>query len=127
MKSFTEELGTRDRKFEIGGEVFEWRDLNWYDIEKLAGEEEAFLAKDEPTTKETMDFTIERIVFFLSPENDAHKRFKALVKRQENPVPHFQVQELHVWLWENVSGRPTQPLPGSSNGPGSTETSSQDG
>ena len=126
MKSYTEELGTRDRDFEIGGEVFKWRELGWYETEALAIREEQFLAKEDKTAKDSTDFLIERILVFLDPANDSNRRFKALLKRKDDPVPHFQITELHEWLWEQVSSRPTQLPSLSSNGPGNNEASSQD-
>jgi len=126
MKSFSQELKGREYKFEIGDEVFEWRELPWDDLQALAQEEEEFAKIEDPSSKDAMDFTVKRILFFLSQDTEQQKRFKTLLKRKDNPVPYFQVEELHGWLWENVSGRPTQPLPASSNGPGSNEATSQD-
>lgn len=126
MKSWTEELPTRDHSFEIGGEVFHWRDLNWDDFAALAAQEEEFTAKDATTAKDNLQFLTDRIVFFLDPKEDAPKRFKALLKRKENPVPHYAITELHTWLWEQISQHPTKASGGSSNGASSTETSSQD-
>ena len=126
MKSWTEELPTRDHSFEIGGEVFEWRDLNWDDFAKLAADEETFSANEQMTTKDQLTFLTDRIVFFLDPGKDAPKRFRALLKRKENPVPHYAITELHTWLWEQVSEHPTRPSSGSSNGASSSETSSEE-
>lgn len=126
-RSFSEETATRvDRDFEIGGEVFKWRELGWDDFKDLIVQEETFAAKEEATTLDNLDFLTTRILFFLDPANEGHKRFKVLLKRKTHPVPHFQIQELHDWLWEEISTRPTSPLSASSNGLGSTEATSPD-
>lgn len=127
MKSFSQELKEREHEFEIGGEMFKWRELTWDDLEKLAAEEEAFIAREETKTKDSMDFVVMRILFFLDPENESKPRFKKMLARRANPVPHFQVQELHTWLWEQISGYPTTPPPVSSNGPGTNAGTSQAG
>lgn len=127
MKSWTEELPTREHSFEIGGEVFKWRELNWDDFARLAAEEEQFSAKEEIHTKDQLDFLVERIIFFLDPDEDAPKRFKSILKRKENPVPHYAITELHTWLWEQISEHPTRPSSTSSNGAPSSETSSPEG
>ncbi len=126
-RSFSEEIAELDYNFEIGGEMFKYRNLSWDEFGALAGLEEDFLKESEAngSAKTSMDFLVNRILMFLDPANESHKRFKALLKRKTNPVPHFQIQDLHDWLWEEISTRPTGPLSVSSNGPGSSEVSSE--
>ena len=131
QRSFSEEIATKDREFEIGGETFKWRELPFDEFKTLIEMEEEFQRKAtaareaegedaESGVKVGLDFLVRRITFFLDPERDSHRRFKALLKRKDNPVPHYQIDELHGWLWDQVSGRPPTRPSISSNGDSDT-------
>jgi hypothetical protein len=139
QRSFSEEIATKDREFEIGGETFKWRELPFDEFKTLIAMEQDFQnqvaeankVKEGEEEGDTgvvvgLDFLIKRITFFLDPERDSHRRFKALLKRKDNPVPHYQIDELHGWLWEQVSGRPPTTPSTSSNGVGDTTSTSQE-
>ena len=129
-----------DRKFELGGEVYEWVVPFWEDLAKLydedvaitekalaslsAGEEGKDDAEKEkpPTTVDNVKRTQERIKLFLKAED--HKRFDALCKRKENPVPLHLWNQVWSWLLETATGRPTQQPSASEPGAGSDEQSS---
>ena len=139
QRSFSQEIAEKDREFEIGGETFKWRELPEDEFRNLIVMEAEFQrdletarkAREEGENEDTgpgilvgLDFMVKRIVFFIDPERDAHKRFKALLKRKTNPVPHYQIDDLHGWLWEQVSGHPPTKQSISSNGGGDIETTS---
>ena len=138
QRSFSQEIAEKDREFEIGGETFKWRELPFDEFKNLIEMEEEFQRKvaearaaqaEEGKAADSgvnvgLDFLIKRITFFLDPEADSHRRFKALLKRKENPVPHYQIDDLHGWLWEQVSGHPPTKQEISSNGGGVIETTS---
>ena len=144
QRSFSQEIAEKDREFEIGGETFKWRELPFDEFKSLIEMEAEFQRKvqalreaeikaaeeggEEPDSGVSvgLDFLIKRITFFLDPADDAHRRFKMLLKRKENPVPHYQIDDLHGWLWEQVSGHPPTKQEISSNGGGLTETTSQE-
>lgn len=115
MKRFTI---VEDREFEIGGEVFRWIYPYWEDIAKVFdrdNEELSQLATEgkegengaepkDPTVHETIEDFIERIELFIDPDfNDGLVRWKALVRRKKNPIPHGQYSELYRWLLEVTS------------------------
>ena len=130
-RSFSEELiPETKRKFEIGGEVFEWIYPHWEIGAKIFdgelepakngdGEDIGFWMKD---TKLALD----NIPLFLSPKNDALKRWKALTARKTDAVPRYQFSQLYTWLVQVTGGLPTTPpsSEGSGDGAGATEESS---
>lgn len=140
MREFTNELINReDRSFEIGGEVFKWRYPYWEEYADQVDKDMAELSAAEKTA-ETNDETlpeqmvrkgiqsyIDRIPLYLDRENDAERRWKALTKRKEDPVPPFMYRRIYEWLLEVTSGRPTEPPSPSENGQGQTVSMSTEG
>lgn len=141
MKEFSKMI-SEDRRFEIGGEVYEWIVPEWetfaaiFDedsqlLAKAIAEAEAEAAEDAPApdteatpTKDGALRVQARIKLFLADED--HKRFDALCKRKkgENPVPIFLFTEVYRWLLEVASGRPTTPPSDSEPGGGNGAASS---
>jgi hypothetical protein len=126
MKEFSEELAD-DRKFEIGGQVLQWRYPHAEELAILFDEDEAILAKangdkSEMTNKQALDVTIKRIEIFLV--KDDVPKWKKIVADKENPVPLFQIRGLYRWLLEVTSGLPTLPPSTLPAGGGETEGSS---
>lgn len=146
MKKFSVEV---DREFEIGGELFKWRQPYWEDYanqldkdiadataslaaeartngnEAAEGEEEKPEEEKPLTVHAAIADVIKRIEMFLDTENDALNRWRKLAKRKVDPVPTWQFRELHTWLAEVTSGRPPTEPP-SPNGPEPTEPTSKD-
>lgn len=111
MKRFAV-ASAEDREFEIAGELFRWIYPYWEDIAKVFDEdtiEETTNGAEpkDPTVRETIGDFIDRIQLFIDPEfNDGVTRWKALVKRKKNPIPHSQYAELYRYLLE-VTSNPT--------------------
>jgi hypothetical protein len=117
-----------DREFEIGGEIFKWRYPYWEETAAIYDEDVATIGNGngevDISTKQAMELTIKRMEMFLDPEGESIKRWRALTKRKENPIPLHLYGDLYRWLLEVTSGRPTTALSTSEPGPGSTEVSS---
>lgn len=134
-KSFTEELITpqEQRTFEVGGELFKWRYLYWEDFASGIDEAQAEMAERTKQNGDTEQDSLtfhelyadyqKRIEPYLDPENDAIKRWRALAKRKENPVPAHVFQAVYMWLLEVTSGRPIVLPSPSGDGQGRTATS----
>jgi hypothetical protein len=139
VKKFSVEI---DRSFEIGGELFKWRQPYWEDYANLLDKDiaTAQAAVDAATrtnggdvpegeTPDTVHAAIEdyikRVEMFLDPENDSVKRWRALAKRKVDPIATYQFRELHNWLVEVTSGRPPTEPP-SPDGPEPTAATSKD-
>lgn len=141
MKKFSVEV---DREFEIGGELFKWRQPYWEDYANLldndiaaaqaavdaatrtnGGETPEGETAQNDTVHAAIEDFIKRIEMFLDPENDSLKRWRALAKRKADPIATYQFRELHNWLVEVTSGRPPTEPP-SPNGPEPTEPTSKD-
>lgn len=127
MKNFDDKRRIRleaDRQFTIGGETFTQKTglrpevlLPWENI-----------GADTPASEVLA--TIDQLVHdFIEPADDAHARWDALRKRDDDPVTLQDLQELVEWLIEEQTGRPTSPpsasTPSAPTQPtGSTEGSS---
>jgi hypothetical protein len=138
MRQFEKEL-VEDRQFTIGGELFEWRYPFWEDFAARRDQDAAIITKepeknedgtdkvDETTFKDLYKDFIDRIEPFIDPKHEGIKRWRALSKRKEDPVPAYQYTELYMWLLEVTSARPTETLLSSSNGQERTEATSTEG
>lgn len=133
MRKFSDEL-VEDREFEIGGELFKWRYPYWEEFADQLDKDIASVNAQsnggdpvQDTVRAGYESFIDRIPMFLDPENDSHKRWRALAKRKTSPVPHYMFRELYEWLLEVTSGRPTEPPSPSENGPGQTASTSAGG
>lgn len=139
MKEFSQ-LIPEDRKFELGGEVWEWETPHWEALAAIFDEDVQILTanleedeeqqkdetpKDETPTKDSIARVQDRIALFL-PAAD-RPRWKKLCQRKENPVPMFLFSEVYRWLLEVATGRPTQPPSDSESGGGNGEVSSPAG
>ena len=138
MKAFSDLVPTgEDRKFEVGGEVYEWVTPYWEDLAALYDEDveltqralRAAISESEeeqergPTTKENIERTQQRIKLFLA--KDDHARWDKLCKRKDDPVPLHMWGQVFSWLMETATGRPTEPPSDSASGGGNGAQSSQ--
>lgn len=124
MKNFDEarrEREQRDRGFQIGGEDFTYRPavapeaiLNW---SKMTGGEMG----DDLTEEAALSIFDETVVAFLEPGQD-EKWAKVRDPKAAHPLNISDLRELVSWLFEEQSGRPTEPPSDSSDGPGSPTT-----
>ena len=131
-RSFSEEL-IKDRKFEIGGEVFEWIYPHWEIGAKIFDDDLTPTTNGEQPTEFSFQadtkLAIERIPMFLSKSNDGHARFKRLAARKDDAVPRYQFVQLYRWLVQVTGGLPTTPPSSSESeaGDGGTDTGSAAG
>lgn len=129
MKRFSDEL-VEDREFELGGELFKWRYPHWEATAELFDREmhpsENGDAGDFSFKADT-EHAIAGIPMFLDPDNDAHKRFKTLISRKDDPVPRHLIIQAYRWLVQVTSGLPTGPPSDSDSGGGTSDTSSEAG
>jgi hypothetical protein len=134
LRRFSEEL-VEDREFEIGGELFKFRYPHWEEGAKLFDEEltpetnGTAPKEDEPAVfsfRADTEYALQRIPMFLDPENDSHKRFRALAARKTDPVPRYQFVQLYRWLVQVTSGLPTTPPSEQSAGGGEDDTQSSE-
>ena len=130
QREFSKELA-EDRDFEIGGELFKFRYPHWEQAAELWDESSPIEETGEDGEKNgsfsfraDTEFAIERIPIFLDPVNDSHTRFKALLARENDPVPRHQLVQLYRWLFQMASGLPTQPPSDSGSGGGDSASSS---
>lgn len=125
MKEFSSQLES-DKKFEIGGQVLEWRYPYWEELAAIFDEDLASVRNGgEPgdvTTTQALKDTVERIGLFL--ENGSREKWAEIAHRKEDPIPLFQISALYRWLLEVTSGRPTVPPSDSEPGGGETDQSS---
>lgn len=142
MKEFSA-LIPEDRKFEVGGEVFEWVTPYWEVLARIFDEDlgeamqalaeevapdgekatEASGANGQVTdSRDNVLKTQQRIAVFIAEKDQA--RWWALCERKEDPVPMFIYPEVFRWLMEVATGRPTQPPSDSEPGGGNGEASS---
>lgn len=127
QREFSKEL-VEDRDFEIGREVFTWCYPHWEEAAGLFDEEMAPTENGgagEFSFKADTEMAIKRVPMFL-PAEDA-KRWQALVKRREEPVPRHQIVQLYRWLVQVTSGLPTNPPSESDSGGGDSGTPSEEG
>jgi hypothetical protein len=54
--------------------------------------------------------------------DESYERFQARLRDKTNPIEDDQVGDIVLWLLEEYGMRPTQPSPGSSDGPASPAT-----
>lgn len=132
MKRFSDDLvDAEDREFEIGGELFKWRYPHWEELAVILDEDVAALRNGgEPadlTTKVVIEDNIKKILVFVDSVEGAHKRFRDLAKRKENPIPLQMFSQVYRWLLEVSSGRPTEQPSDLEPGAGDTEASSSEG
>ena len=133
MRSWSEEL-VQDRKFEIGGEHFEWVYPHWEIGAKLFDDDlEPAKNGDKPDEEAGTHYfqtdtklAIDRIPLFLNPKNEAVKRWKALCARKTDPVPRFQLIQLYQWLVQVTGGLPTSPPSEPVSGGGDSDSGSSD-
>ena len=125
LREFSKELA-EDRDFEIGGEVFKFRYPYWEEGAAIFDEDLSPNGDGKFSWKADTELAIKRIPIFLDPDNDSHKRFKALAARKTNPVPRQQLVELYRWLVRITSGLPTNPPSDSESGGGASDASSQE-
>lgn len=129
MKRFSDML-VDDREFEVGGEIFKWRYPFWEEMAAIFDEDVDLLKNLDadsgqmPSTKESIERTIERSLVFIDPEDGAHERFRALAQRKDPPVPLFLFGEIYRWLLEVTSNRPSRQPSASEPGAGNSEASS---
>lgn len=131
-----------DRKFEVGGEVYEWVTPYWEDLAAIFDEDVADtlraladaekdpaerLEDSEPAqqTRENIEKMQKRIMLFLDEKD--HERFQALTRRKKDPVAMFMWQQVYTWLLEVATGRPTEQPSPSEAGAGNGAPSSQAG
>lgn len=132
MKRFASAT-VEDREFEIAGEVFRWVYPYWEDIAQVfdrdAQEAEEQNGDASITVRDTIHDFIERIELFIDPDfNDGRTRWKQLVQRKKNPIPHAQFAELYRYLLEETSRpHPTEPSSPSADGQQPTEVTSTGG
>jgi hypothetical protein len=131
-----------DRKFEVGGEVYEWVTPFWKDLALIFDEDVMLIAQaaidaakaedeqddapkegDDTQTRDNIERVQTRIMLFLAPAD--HPRWKKLCGRKEDPVPMFLFNEVYRWLLEVATGRPTLPPSDSAPGVGNGGPSSQ--
>ena len=110
---------TKDREFEVSGEVFRWVFPYWEDIADVFDADETDEAVEgngkvvEVTVRSTLQDFITRIELFIDPDfNDGVVRWRKLTQRKKDPVPHSQYAQIYQWLLE-VTSRPTPTLPSS--------------
>lgn len=86
----------------------------------LLDAEKALLERTDTESAEldVLDMAVAQIHMFLS-EEDA-KRFDAMLDREEDAVPIWQVWEFRRLLWETQSGRPLDEPSNSPPGPART-------
>ena len=137
-RSFSEELiPENQRKFELGGEVFEWIYPHWevgaQTMQETFNPEGVTENGDKAFSwKVDTEYAISRIPLYLNPKNDSHKRFKALVARKADAVPRFQLVGLYKWLVQVTNNLPTNPPSdapaggGENDGESSAESPSQE-
>lgn len=124
MKNFDEarkEREQRDRSFQIGGEDFTYRPavapeaiLRW---SQMTGGEMA----DELTEEQALAIFDETVVAFLEPGQE-EQWAKVRDPEAAHPLNISDLRELVSWLFEEQTGRPTEPPSDSSDGPESPGT-----
>lgn len=131
-RSFSDEL-SEDREFEFGGEIFEFRPFHWSEtVDMLDTKLDESLVINEDGSysfKADAEFCIKEIPKYLDGGAEAAKRFKAVLARKQNPVPHHQITDLYIWLRRQVQMLPTSPpsSSGSPVGPGGNGSESSAG
>ena len=129
QREFSKELA-EDRDFEIGKEVFTWRYPHWEEASELFDDEVAPEPEKENgkppafSFKADTELAIKRIPMFLEGGAATKKRWDALTKRKEDPIPRHQIVQLYRWLIQVTSGLPTNPPSASEPGGGDSDTSS---
>ena len=133
IRDFDAEL-VEDREIRIGGQIFEFIYPHWEIGAKIFDDELTPADSNgsgEPTVFSWVADTqeaINKIPMFLNPKEDAHNRWKQLVKRKEDAVPRFQIAQLYRLLVQVTSNLPTSPPSSepSDAGDGTTEPVSSD-
>jgi len=111
-----ERLGA-DRRFKIGGEVFERRPgvkpEVMFDYEDLTPEDDASASHK---------VVVDLIFAFVEPKD--HERLRAVIDQDEHPVTIADLNALVRWLIRSTSQRPTLALSSSPDGRAETGTTS---
>jgi hypothetical protein len=133
MRNF-DDLYPEDRSFQLGGEMFHWRPVQWriYGdwVDAAVEEDRAATASAEDGVPLqlvlTFEKVIDRILLFLDP--DEKDLFLATVNDADKNVTIMQLNELSTWLLEVQTDRsPTTASTPSANGPGTPEAISAAG
>lgn len=111
-KNFDEARQARaeaDRSFVIGGETF---------VRKVGVRPEVIAAYDaidaEGSPSETLNSIDSVILDMVEDTDDAHKRYRALRERAEDPITLADLTDLVAWLIEEETGRTPTRQPSSS-------------
>lgn len=116
MRDF-DDLLTKERKFKIQGETFEWRDVR---PEVLTSFQVDTNGNDDNAVWKLMDA---QILLFIA--EDEHERWAELRAREKSPVTIAQLNAVLTWLMEEQTGRPTETPSPSAPGRGRTAASSK--
>jgi len=124
MYDFDEDRSARfeaDRRFKIGGEVFQHRP--GVRPETMAAWEEI---GRETSASEAIKITDALMLAWIDTTADptAHDRYKALRERENDPISGSDLSHVIMWLYRQSSRRPTVAPASSSDGRETTGTTS---
>lgn len=123
-KDFDAERRERDRTdrrptFRLGGTVFTMRTS--VKPEVIAAAEEI---DEAMSTRETLATLDDVVTAFIDPKGGAHKKYREIRAREDDPVTFQDIGELVRWLVEQYANRPTAPSSSSAAGRKRTGTTS---
>lgn len=120
-----------DREFVIGGETFKYAILHWSTSTGLLDGADDVRPEQNGgfSWRADTEFAIKDMVTYLDPDEEAVKRWKALVARKTNPVTRTEIVDAYLYARTQALGLPTLPPSSreSSDGGGSTEQGSSGG
>jgi hypothetical protein len=120
VKNFDEQRSTlseEERTFQIGGETF----LARAKVRPEALAQWDGISGDMPAL-DILKASDETILALMDQRDNAHARYTALREREDDPLSLDDLVDLGQWLVEVVTGRPTEPLSGSTTSPSTPGT-----